>query len=198
MPKVLHASHSGYFPACLTEDPDLADNFLKTAMAMYWKVRTLSITIFAYGNTTPITFTSTAPDESWLVCNNIGQQGPNNKAGFLQLLPNGTILPWQDGLIDFFLDGFYVDSYSKPTFYGVNPRFRVRISTGEFSYAEYSSGGFEEYEQFVGYYDFPFYGGAPLYELLEDEKASPASGLITVDEYWSYDGTFDTKTGEPL
>ena len=197
MPKVLHASHSGYFPACLTEDPDLADNFLKTAMAMYWKVRTLSITIFAYGNTTPVTFTSTAPDESWLVCNNIGQEGPNNKAGFLQLLPNGTIVPYNVEN-NFFLDGFYVDSYSKPTAYGVNPRFRVRITTGEFSYADFASVGMGDGEQFVGYYDFPFSGGEALYELLEDEEAPPAGGLITVDEYWSYDGTFDTKTGEPL
>jgi hypothetical protein len=168
MAKVLHASYSGYFPTCLIELPELATQSLEDAMTIYWRVKSWTITITGE---LPITrtFTSTAPDETYLVCNTFGDKGafsPNNE---------------EEGF--FFLNGPYVNSYSNPTLYGVEPVFTV-IERTEFSSYGYSNANPTDTQ--VGSYTF-FGQSYPLYRTTQETDVPPASGTIEPASYWTYE-----------
>jgi len=167
MAKVLHASASGYFPSCLIEDASLATQSLADAMAIYWKVKSWTITITsAEFPISPRTFTRTAPDETYLVCDLTG-----GNSGFLPNDLNGFL----------FLNGFYVNSYANPTLYGVVPEFLIRGETGE-----YNSTGGEEFDVLVG--TFSFFGQSyPLYRPSDEGDDRPASGVIEPASYWPYE-----------
>ena len=168
MAKVLHASYSGYFPSCLNEFPELATQSLEDAMTIYWRVKSWTITISSEASPiSPRTFTQTAPDETYLVCDNSGGSGngfsPNDENGF------------------FFLNGFYVNSYASPTLYGVVPAFFIKEDT-----VEYNSIGGDEFDVLVG--TFSFFGQSyPLYRPSDEGDDSPASGVITDSSYWTYE-----------
>jgi hypothetical protein len=168
MAKVLHASASGYFPSCLIEDASLATQSLADAMEIYWKVKSWTITITsAEFPISPRTFTQTATDETYLVCDNSGASGngfsPNDLDNF------------------FFLDGFYVNSYASPTLYGVVPSFLIRGDTGE-----YNSIGGDAFDVLVG--TFSFFGqNYPLYRPSDEGDDRPASGVIEPTSYWTYE-----------
>jgi hypothetical protein len=167
MAKVLHASASGYFPSCLTEDAGLATQSLADAMTIYWRVKSWTITITsAEFPISPRTFTQTATDETYLVCDNSGGGGsfsPDDENGF------------------FFLDGFYVNSYANPTLYGVVPAFFIKGDTGE-----YNSIGDGAFDVLVG--TFSFFGQSyPLYRPSDEGDDRPASGVIVDASYWPYE-----------
>jgi hypothetical protein len=166
MAKVLHASYSGYFPSCLNEFPELATQSLEDAMTIYWRVKSWTITITSTEfPISPRTFTSTAPDEAYLVCDNSGVFGngfsPNDENGF------------------FFLNGFYVNSYASPTLYGVVPQFLIRDD-----FTEYGS-PVDEFSVLVGSYTV-FGQSYPLYRTNDEGDDSPASGTIEPASYWPY------------
>ena len=165
MAKVLHASASGYFPSCLIEDASLATQSLEDAMSIYWRVKSWTITI---SGISARTFTQTAPNESYLVCDNSGGGGD----AFSPSDENNT----------FFLNGFYVNSYSSPALYGVLPAFVIQQES-----AEYTSGGLEDFEREVG--SFSFFGQSyPLYRVSEEDPEPPAaSGVIVDSSYWPYE-----------
>lgn len=169
MAKVLHASYSGYFPSCLTELPELATQSLEDAMTIYWRVKSWTITISGEAPISARTFTSTAPDETYLVCDNSGDVGN----GFSPNIGEDEV---------FFLNGFYVNSYASPTLYGVVPNFLVKEG-----FVQYSSGGVADFERLVG--SFSFFGQSyPLYRISEDTpEQPPASGVITDSSYWTYE-----------
>jgi len=166
MAKVLHASASGYFPSCLIEDASLATQSLADAMAIYWKVKSWTITITsAEFPISPRTFTRTAPDETYLVCDLTGGDSgfsPNDLNGF------------------FFLNGFYVNSYANPTLYGVVPEFLIKGET-----VEYSS-SVDAFSVLVGSYTF-FGQSYPLYRPSDEGDDRPASGVIEPASYWPYE-----------
>ena len=137
-------------------------------MSIYWKVKSWTITITGAFPISARTFTQTAANESYLVCNNSGINGN----GFS---PN-------DETNNFFLNGFFVNSYSNPTFYGVVPNFLVKGSNELI----YTSGGLIDFEREVG--SFSFFGQSyPLYRSSEDDPNPPAaSGVISPDSYWPY------------
>jgi len=168
MAKVLHASYSGYFPSCLTEDASLATQSLEDAMSIYWRVKSWTITISGASPVSARTFTQTAPDESYLVCDNSGVVGD----AFSPSDENNT----------FFLNGFYVNSYANPTLYGVLPAFAIQQES-----AEYTSGGLVDFEREVG--SFSFFGKSyPLYRVSEEDPEPPAaSGVIVDSSYWPYE-----------
>ena len=167
MAKVLHASASGYFPSCLVENANLANQSLVDAMAIYWKVKSWTITISGDDPISARTFTQTASDETYLVCDNSGGSGN----GFSPSDEENT----------FFLNGFYVNSYATPTLYGVVPAFFVKNNS-----IQYNSGGFVDFERPVGLFSF-FGQSYPLYRISEDDPDPPsASGSIVPDTYWPY------------
>jgi len=168
MAKVIHASASGYFPACLIEDSELATQSLEDAMSIYWRVKSWTITISGVDAISARTFTQTASDETYLVCDNSGASGD----AFSPSDEDNT----------FFLNGFYVNSYSNPTLYGVRPAFV--LSQGV--YVTYTSGGLGDGEKEVG--SFSFFGQSyPLYRESEDEQPPAASGVIVDSSYWPYE-----------
>ena len=167
MAKVLHASYSGYFPTCLIEIPDSATQSLEDAMEIYWKVKSWTITITSTEfPISPRTFTRTALDESYLVCDQTTSAG----SGFSPDDENGF----------FFVDGFFVNSYANPTLYGVVPEFLIMGET-----AEYSSFA-DEFSVLVGSYTF-FGQSYPLYRPSDEGDDSPASGTIEPASYWTYE-----------
>ena len=168
MAQVLHASYSGYFPSCLFELPEFATQSLEDAMTIYWRVKSWTITISSeYFPISPRTFTQTAPDETYLVCSNIGYDG------------NGFSPSDEDGY--FFLNGFYVNSYASPTLYGVVPAFMIKSKT-----VQYNSIGDEEFDVLVG--TFSFFGQSyPLYRPSDEGDDTPASGTIVPASYWTYE-----------
>jgi len=167
MAKVLHASASGYFPECLTEIPALATQSLADAMTIYWRVKSWTITITsAEFPISPRTFTRTAPDETYLVCDQTTGAGtgfsPDDENGF------------------FLVDGFYVNSYANPTLYGVVPEFLIRDDNVEYSSFE------DEFSVLVG--SFTFFGQSyPLYRPSDEGDDRPASGVIVDSSYWPYE-----------
>jgi hypothetical protein len=163
MAKVLHASYSGYFPSCLTENSALATQSLADAMTIYWRVKSWTITISSEAfPISPRTFTQTAPDETYLVCDSTNGFSPSDENGF------------------FFLNGFYVNSYASPTLYGVVPAFFIKGDTGE-----YNSLGDDQFDVLVG--TFSFFGQSyPLYRPSDEGDDRPASGVITDSSYWTY------------
>jgi hypothetical protein len=166
MAKVLHASYSGYFPSCLIEFPELATQSLENAMTIYWRVKSWTITITSTDfPISPRTFTSTAPDETYLVCDQTTSAG----TGFSPDDDNGF----------FFVDGFYVNSYANPTLYGVFPQFVIRENFTEYRSLE------DEFSVLVGSYTV-FGQSYPLYRTSDEGDDSPASGTIVPASYWTY------------
>lgn len=167
MAKVLHASASGYFPSCLIEDASLATQSLEDAMSIYWRVKSWTITISGAFPISARTFTQTAPNESYLVCDNSGGGGD----AFSPSDENNT----------FFLNGFYVNSYANPTLYGVVPVFSIKSDA-----VEYNSIGGDEFDVLVG--AFSFFGQSyPLYRRSDEGDDTPASGVIVDSSYWTYE-----------
>ena len=161
MAKVLHASYSGYFPACLIEESTLATQPLEDAMAIYWKVKSWTVTISGALPVSPRTFTRTDPDETYLVCNN-NEFSPSDENNV------------------FFLYGFFVNSYSNPTLYGVIPQFFIS-GDGQM----YTSGGGDEFATLVGSYTV-FGQSYPLFRITDEGDETPASGVIVPASYWPY------------
>lgn len=163
MAKVLHASASGYFPGCLVESANDANQSLVDAMAIYWKVKSWTITISGDDPISATTFTRTEADETYLVCNN-NEFLPSDEDNFFSLS-----------------SAFYVNSYSDPTLYGVQAGFYLKRGS-----LIYNSQGGEEFSQLVG--TFSFFGNSyPLYRDIDEGDPPSASGTIVPDTYWPYE-----------
>jgi hypothetical protein len=180
MAKVLHASRSGYFPSCLSQNSTLATQSLTDAMEIYWKVRSWAVTIsgdvFGYQ-----VFVSTASDETDLVCGS-------------DFLPS-IDAPYLD-LYRFYLGGPLVDSYLNPQKYAVLPAFTLVCESNDGNSQEISSEFIDGRGTLLGG-TFSFYGKS--YRLFFREEGSlELSGSVIPNSYWSYGGTYDTATGARL
>ena len=191
MGKVLHASGSGYFTGCIEESTDSVYAVwpLEQAMQTYWRVRAwdfnanIVVRIFDYpdeGENTDVPYTtsvtdirSNAEEEEELVCFN-----EFFKAGvdlfFFPAKKVGDL--YYSGLGGFIDDGasgtefsFWVDNQTYPS-----PQFPISILGSTLDLTAFNYG--EE----------------------QETEVISCTASLTPSEWWSYGGTYDTSTGEPL
>jgi len=195
MGKVLHASGSGYFTGCIEESTD--SNYavwpLEKAMQTYWRVRAwdfsadIVVRIFDYpneGENTDIPYTtsvtdirSDAEDEETLVCYNEFFKAGNNGVDLFFFPAKKVGDLYYSGLGGFIDDGgsgtefaFWVDNQTYPS-----SQFTISILGSTLDLTAFN------------------YGDEPY----ETEVISCTASLVP-SEWWSYGGTYDTSTGEPL
>ena len=197
MGKVLHASDSGYFPFCIADGaPEDCPWTLEKAMQTYWRVRTW--TFFASGIATntedpsdTIPFSSEFTDitsrdsgeprtlEEGLVCYNSFSteyiETENASIDFTQQAETS------EGLYNSSLEGLVID---------------YRIDPLEFFFAANNSSAFSI--SILG-------TNIPITMTWRNDDDSEASYIITSGSatltptlWWSYGGTYDTATGNPL
>jgi hypothetical protein len=199
--KVLSAQGSGYYPSCITSgtEPELQNNLVLTieqGMALYW--RTKKWTISASGS---------------FISNNFGEPIVVSGGGEATLL---TPIDSEEALVcsgeygfgvygDLLMNGFpmsyevYWDFY----FYG------KKSNNNFYPYFDYNSvyiqNNNSREDQKIGIFRFLFNGYTITKNLYTDTAEPPYSGTsgnvqidLTCTEYWSYGGTYDTSTGNPL
>jgi hypothetical protein len=180
MGKVLHASKSGYFPFCLPEFQDDVTQFTTASVAVvmksFWVLRSFSITGTYNGPNSVLDFSivlsNTASKEEEIVCNPTWEV--SSSSSLVDIVGS-----WYDGG-----GGFYKYGNS------IIPNYRISAlyeqgQGGGFVIISQTSSGYEETFSFEG---MTFYG----------ESGGALSFLITPISYWSYDGTYDTATGNAL
>jgi len=195
--KVLSAQGSGYYPSCIQEgskpdDPDYFDLTIAQGMALYWRTRRWRVdasgSFYSDGRGTP--------------------ENPIVYSGGSELTPSLTITS-EEKLVCFGNYTFYfngdigVESGTQPiTFtydfsggYKTNEKFYPLFEVDSiYVYNSYPSG------QKVGNTRFIFNNYTIVKDLYTNDTG--ASGDVLIDftciEYWSYGGTYDTATGNPL
>jgi hypothetical protein len=217
MGKVLHASYSGYFPACIEQSEPPAREYtisgsLEDVMSFYWRVKKFNVTFSGSGVGPSPFFTEvemrgafdlettyykesllSQASESDLVCNL--RRAFRGSGG--ELLLNGQFFSELSSQIDH-SPKYYKNSNIKTRciiFGGIGVSYFIRnLPPGK----EDISG--IDYVQ-VGSYDINFFGGS-ISGILTAGSFAIASGslkmVFNATEYWSYGGTYNTTTGEPL
>jgi hypothetical protein len=195
MGKVLSAQGTGYYPSCIPEgarpgSPLFLDLTIEQGMALYWRTRgwivQASGTYYSDNRGTeqnPIIFsgggstTQVTPvgSEEELVC--LGDR----THGFIGNIDDGTV----DGGVELFLDytfGFKTEEKFFPAFEFNSLFIRSRPATS------------------VGVLRLIFNGYTIEKNLFSLEEDASGDVLIefTCTQYWSYGGTYNTSTGEPL
>jgi len=188
MGKVLSAQGSGYFPGCI--EPYGGYFSLSNAMKIYWRVKSWTISgQYVYGTYSydfSQTFTSTLSEEAHLVCiaNNLNTDFyPDVEVG-----NNGRTYFQRPYL-------FYWNSSS--LFY---PRLEWKISFPDPAFPDERWVTTEAEDSNSSSYTILGYT-LPCYVLKKDgdEFISEANNVTAVPaSYWSFGGTYDTSTGEPL
>jgi len=207
MGKVLSAQGSGYFPTCILQGElpfDYPSGSLQDIMTFYWRIKKFNVTISGSGTSTlgqgSVVMSGSFPvinnyqnidSESELVCNL-----PNIYFGTGgQLVVGGTT---QSGL---FAALFHIPEYYQKSG-SPNIQTNLRLSGGAtFNY-------FFDLIPFtnrpptpVGSWSINFYGGSLSGKLYAPGTLSDDSDFrmtFNTTEYWSYGGTYNTSTGEPL
>lgn len=196
MGRVLHASYSGYFPFCLNEIPEsyrsafsnISTTSLENAMRIFWRIKKFRIYgRFAETSTEEIkdwemVVESTANEERDIVC----FRGEENwkVVSYLNLLAGGEgpnifgprfIFSYpiytlnKEYVVQLIIDGYFSGTQGPGGFVYRNPSYFVN---------------FDRTFNFEGVTLYGFNAGLEMkYEILE---------------YWSYDGTWNTKTGAKL
>ena len=198
MPKVLHASYSGYFPNCIETAPEnknqLIAGTLEETMELYWRVKTWRLDFvsgsvtFDYGEGVSETLTYTASqqtlgsvnaiNETYLVCGIYpvvsGTANYSINSGFNQSL----IFRLGEGFVKALNEIYYMPFVFDMGF----------VTTQQY---EYQVGSVT-----INGLSVPLYGqidGPP-----PDSITGNISASISATEYWSYGGTYNTQTGAPL
>jgi hypothetical protein len=185
MGKVLHASQSGYFPYCIAPYqeseffPFVSTSSLDDAMRLFWRIRKIRF-YGTYEPTFPFEGTrnwqmvveSVADSEEKLVCN------------------PGWIIKDQENLVN---DGglFSTFSFEEVTSFGEG--YVVRLSFGGWFQDTFGpeGWGFENPAQ-------EFRPDSISFEGIQMWGETAGTFNYEIQEYWSYGGTYDTTTGEPL
>jgi hypothetical protein len=203
MGKVLHASFSGYFPTCITSGtPTPPEEYLsltlERAMALFWRVRTWEAKASGSFNDASISsnieYTANSfeemgagvviEEEKNLVCK-------GNENFYFAREATGTITP--DGGTPFDFDGIlnfqYVFSSIKSNGTNYYPNFYISFINSITSF----------YTSKIGTYNFKYLDNDLSGDLFGTDGSS-GNALIEIraKEYWSYGGTYNTTTGEPL
>jgi hypothetical protein len=199
MGKVLHASGSGYFTGCIEESTDskYAVWPLEQAMQTYWRVRAwdfnadIIVRLFNFpeeGETLDLPFTVSvanirqdAEDEPTLACygeftRDDGLDGFRKQADIFFFPAKKVGNLYYSGLGGFIDDGesgtefaFWVDNQTYPS-----SQFPIPILGATLDLTAYNYG--EE----------------------EESEVISCTASLTPSEWWSYGGTYNTSTGEPL
>jgi len=202
MGKVLHASGSGYFPGCIVAgDPEDCPWTLEKAMQTYWRVRTWTFTAsgiatntydssdsFPFSSTiTGITSHDSQTDvpqtlEEGLVCGNYFQNlNPNPNDDFYSFIGFGQ--PETGGGL--YSSGFQGEAADN------------RIYPLEFVFPAIDSTIFD-----ISILDTDIPINMNYVNDDEPEEfiydITSGSATLTPTEWWSYGGTYDISTGEPL
>lgn len=217
MGKVLHATNSGYFVTCIQNGTGFWS--LERAMDLYWRIKTwelkdVSLTYSIDIDGVPTQFT-TEPEADFLPL-----VRRYNETGFPE--DQGDPLTSEEQLVcynPFSSTGVYTGSVDEPfafvgcegattdgTLYTPNFQFyatfkafiRPGLDPDRYDFEIFSVG------QSGGQKSFSIYGSQISFDV---RPLNPADGEYTfVDltfslepkEWWSYGGTYDTSTGEPL
>lgn len=180
MGKVLHASKSGYFPFCLPEFQDEVTQFttasVAVAMKSFWVLRSFSVTGTYNGPSSSvldfsIVLSNTASKEEEIVCNPMWEV--SSSSSLVDIVGS-----WYDGGQFYKYGNLIIPNYRISALYDQG-------QGSGFVIISQSSSGYTETFSFEG---MTFYG----------ESGGALSFLITPISYWSYDGTYDTSTGNPL
>jgi hypothetical protein len=215
MGKVLHASKSGYFPFCQRNDINLPsrlqiDGTLEQIMALYWRVKRFRYTLtggyFSDSGLFPITISGGSgvfeqninpPNEEALVC-----AGPVLFTGSAKLSVGAfTITP------NFYMALFQANFLSPLPFFqstgGIYKTYFQIISDIVFGGGEFvNSIQTSEFSRACGNFSVKIFStiikSGTLFQTFDSNYSGNVSLIIEADEYWSYGGTYNTTTGEPL
>ena len=197
MGKVLHASYSGYFPFCIPEGtPENCPWTLEKAMQTYWRIRTW--TFFASGIATntddpsdTIPFSSEITDIT----------SRDNETGEPQTLEEGLVCGnlFENGILDAYC---LIEFYQAETSGGLYNSGLIgevvddRVDPLEFVFAANVSSAFSI--SILGT-NIPI---TMTYKNDPDQESSysitSGSATLTPTLWWSYGGTYNTSTGQPL
>jgi len=195
MGKVLSAQGTGYYPSCIQEgsrpdDPDYLDLTIEQGMALYWRTRRWRVdasgSYYSDGKGSPedplifsgggeITQYTPVGSEEDLVC-----LGGSEYGFFGDVSING-----EPSAVEVFYDytsGFKTDEKFFPTFF-FNSIFISSTASIK-----------------VGVARLIFNGYTIEKDIFSNESGAVGDVLIdfTCIEYWSYGGTWNTSTGQPL
>jgi hypothetical protein len=187
MGKVLHASQSGFFPYCIVPyqpsefSPIVSTTSLSNAMRLFWRIRKIRF-YGTYEPTFPFEGTrnwqmvveSAADSEEKLVCN------------------LGWIIKDQENLVN---DESFYSTFGFEQVTSFEGSFVVELSFGGWFQDTFGPEGWG--------FNNPSQDGRPdsiSFEgvVMTGEIALYATVNYEIQEYWSYDGTYDTTTGMPL
>jgi hypothetical protein len=213
MAKVLHASKSGYFPFCEQNSLDFSDNLkidgtLEQIMALYWRVKRFKYSLtgqYTADFADPIIISGGSgvfaqniypPNEEDLVCS-----GPTLFTGSATLSTEVTITP------NFYMGLFLTNPISPlPFFQSTDDIYKTYFQItsdrvfggGEFTNSIATS----EFSQPCGNYSVQIFSQiikfGTLFQTFNPNYSGNVSLVIEPSEYWSYGGTYNTTTGEPL
>ena len=214
MGKVLSAQGSGYFPICIPEGtPTPSKNFLsltlQQAMSLFWRVKTWEAKItgtvsFNTGNSITYLLTNyqelvrNRPEinsEENYVCNG------DETFSFGRVMEVLLASEGQDPVIFDFSWGFAYNFNPESGFGAYRngnlfyPSFETAIVGPVVSYDA------PTYNTNVGIYQISLNGFTISGELYAADNLAPSGAAlieIRAKEYWSYGGTWNTSTGEPL
>jgi hypothetical protein len=216
MGKVLHASGSGYFPECIIEqepEPQLpyVATTLTEAMALTWRVRKWEAKVSGSIHDDSDGFrnsfngawrdsNSSSPfdKEEEIVCFG-GNSHTENIPFYVLVTPDNPDL-------DPFSYDAQLDFIHGNTFTGLPPSDRKVYRVGDiyYPYIHISSALFESTYYFypkLGTYKITFAGEEISGDIFSSYSAN-FSGTMSIEirgkEYWSYGGTYNTQTGQPL
>jgi hypothetical protein len=205
MGKILHASESGYFPKCIEESADskFAVWPLEQAMQTYWRVREWEFNadivarVFDFpeeGQDTDLPFTASvtsirsyAEDESTLVCNANGfERNDSGKYADILFSPVAFGDQFYKKVGDLYYSGLggLIDDGSIETEFSFSAGDQTFSPTSQFTISILGS---------TLAITANYYGEEPY----ETEVISCTASLVP-SEWWSYGGTYNTSTGEPL
>jgi len=216
MGKVLHASYSGYFPTCILKSgtPEFpVSGSLEEIMSFYWRVRKFNVTFSGDGvlqSTQTIEMTGTF---DLIRTYYVRDEEPAEIFSEEELVCNLPSLTRGEGGSLLLNGGYYaplicaVDHFPTPQYYQLNNNARIQTNIHIFGGSQ--TGGFilsNGYENNPDYEAFGLYninvGVGILTGSLYGPKSAWESGsfnmAINATEYWSYGGTYDTSTGQPL
>lgn len=203
MGKVLHASYSGYFPTCIisgtpTPSQEYLSLTLEQAMALFWRVRTweakasgsfrdnvLEANIeYTSGSFADMTPSIEITEEKNLVCK-------GSETFYFERNATATITPDIGGPynVDGTINFQYIFSSIKNNASTYYPSFLISSINSTTSFYTAKIGTY-----YIKYLNYTFTGD------LFGQADSSGSALIEVNakEYWSYGGTYNTSTGQPL
>jgi len=200
MGKVLHASYSGYFPSCITEatrEKGIVEGSIEDLMYIYWRVKTWELeNITGVFNTSPFNWqfdssnidlgSTTANTEERLVC---GKNFVSNNYVFFKVLTGDPVEPEAAGDFSIFFSPIVTKKQNEEVYQMTF--IQDFFVTGSNRFSNNNTAVLPQCGTIVikpiGV-TVPIYGGA----------GGNLSIEISPVEWWSYGGTYDTQTGQPL